>query len=490
MNIPKAHSLIFAFCLLASSARAVDHRAATVQELDEAINDADPGDTITLRDGEWQGLDILFDAEGTADAPITLRAETPGKAIITGPTAFRIGGRHLVVSGLTFRQAYNDDHLIAFRRNSKQLAEHCRLTDCVIEDCNHPTDAGESRWISLFGRHNRVDHCSIIGKTTKGTTLVAFLGEEPNHHQIDHNYFGPREKLGKNGGETIRIGDSDTSQLSSQTVVEHNLFDRCNGEAEIISNKSCENTYRYNTFRRCAGALTLRHGHGATVEGNFFLGEKARGTGGVRIIGERHRVINNYFSDLEGDDHRAALSLMNGFEDSPADGYEPVKDALVAFNTFINCKETLVIGLTEEDDPDVPPTDCIIANNLVVTRRVAVDIRTEPVNCRWSGNLVQGELGHHTDGVTPIPDMKLSRVGEMLQLTAQSPAVNAAAPGFEAVDEDIAGRPRTEPKDVGCQELSSDAPRRRPLTYKDVGPSWSPNLAVTNADPAAKRLRP
>jgi hypothetical protein len=86
--------------------------------------------------------------------------------------------------------------------------------------------------------------------------------------------------------------------------------------------------------------------------------------------------------------------------------------------------------------------------------------------------------------------MKLSRVGEMLQLTAQSPAVNAAAPGFEAVDEDIAGRPRTEPKDVGCQELSSDAPRRRPLTYKDVGPSWSPNLAVTNADPAAKRLRP
>jgi poly(beta-D-mannuronate) lyase len=456
----------------AQAARAVDRAVATLKELDEAINDAKPGDTITLRDGQWKDFDVLFDAEGTAEAPITLRAEAPGKVILSGPTSLRIGGRHLVVSGLYFRETYNDDHLVVFRRNSKQLAEHCRLTECVLENCNHPTDAGESRWVSLYGAHNRVDHCSIAGKTSKGTTLVAFLGEEPNHHRIDHNYFGPREKLGKNGGETIRIGDSDTAHLSSQTIVESNCFEQCNGEAEIISNKSCDNVYRWNTFLRCSGALTLRHGNAATVEGNFFLGEKARGTGGVRIIGERHRVVNNFFSDLEGDDHRAALSLMNGFKDSPADGYAPVKNAEVAFNTFINCKQTIVVGLSEEDGPDMPPEDCTIANNLIVTRRTAVDILTKPVDCRWNGNLVQGQVGVDFDGVRGVDDLKLKRTGSLWSLTAASPAVDAAAAGFKHIGEDIQGRPRSDPKDVGCEELSGAPPRRGPIDPEDVGAGW------------------
>jgi poly(beta-D-mannuronate) lyase len=47
---------------------------------------------------------------------------------------------------------------------------------------------------------------------------------------------------------------------NSRTVVEHNLFQECNGEIEIVSSKSCENTYRYNTFLNCEGAVTLRHG--------------------------------------------------------------------------------------------------------------------------------------------------------------------------------------------------------------------------------------
>jgi len=58
---------------------------------------------------------------------------------------------------------------------------------------------------------------------------------------------------------------------NSRAVVESNLFDRCDGELEIISSKSCENVYRHNTFLDCAGMLTLRHGNRCTVEGNFFI---------------------------------------------------------------------------------------------------------------------------------------------------------------------------------------------------------------------------
>jgi poly(beta-D-mannuronate) lyase len=298
------------------------------------------------------------------------------------------------------------------------------------------------------------------------------LGEEPNHHRIDQNFFGPREKLGKNGGETIRIGDSDTAHLSSHTLVENNCFEACNGEAEIISNKSCDNVYRYNTFLRCSGALTLRHGNGATVEGNYFLGQKARGTGGVRIIGERHRVINNYFSDLEGDDHRAALSLMNGFKDSPANGYAPVKDAVVAFNTFVNCKETIVVGLSEEDDPDVPPTDCLIANNLIVTRRIAIDVRTEPVNCRWRGNLIEGDVGVSARGISKVADLKLRRSGDIWVPADDSPARDSAVGRPAGVSDDIRGRRRGDPADVGCEELSQDSLLRGPIAPTAVGARW------------------
>jgi poly(beta-D-mannuronate) lyase len=388
--------------------------------------------------------------------------------------SLRIGGRHLVVSGIHFREAHNDDHLIAFRRNSKLLGEDCRLTNCALIDCNHPSDPGESRWISLYGRRNRVDHCSIVGKTTKGTTLVAFIDDEPNYHRIDHNYFGRRQKLGKNGGETIRIGDSETSQRSSQSIVEHNCFEECNGEAEIISNKSCDNIYRHNTFLRCSGALTLRHGHRALVDGNYFLGQRARGTGGVRVIGSGHRILNNYFSDTEGDDSRAALSLMNGLANSPADGYEPVTDVIVAFNSFVNCKETIVVGLAEDEESDVPPADCIIANNLILPRkdRQGIYIRTEPIRFLWEGNLLQGDAGAAIDGVRQVDQMALEADELLFRVTASSPAINSATHRVAEVTRDIAGRSRRMPRDVGCEEYAPQASQLKPIASEDVGVQW------------------
>jgi poly(beta-D-mannuronate) lyase len=344
----------------------------------------------------------------------------------------------------------------------------------VLENCNHPTDAGETRWISLYGRRNRVDHCSISGKTGKGTTLVAFLGEEPNEHRIDHNYFGPRKKVGKNGGETLRIGDSDTAHLSSKTIVEDNYFEECDGEAEIISNKSCDNVYRRNVFVRCSGALTLRHGHRCLVEANYFLGQRAAGTGGVRIIGEGHRVVNNYFSDLQGDDHRAALCMMNGIADSPANGYSPVKGAVVAFNTFINCKETIVVGLADGAKSTVPPADCTIANNLIVAKRPAVLFRSEPAGFRWAGNLVQGNVGATLEGVRAVEDLKLLHVGELWTLSSGSPAIDSAANALSDVAKDIRGVERDAHPDVGCEEFVKDEADGTLLNLDDVGASWAP----------------
>ena len=152
----------------------------------------------------------------------------------------------------------------------------------------------------------------------------------------------------------------------SRTLVENNLFEKCDGEIEAISNKSCENVYRHNTFLNCSATLCLRHGNRCLVEGNFFLGNQTRGSGGVRVIGEGHRVVNNYFAGLEGDESRSAIALTNGVENSPLNGYFQVKDAVIAFNTLVANKSNLAIGVAEGKKNILPPQDCLIANNIVV----------------------------------------------------------------------------------------------------------------------------
>ncbi|MBK7338581.1 MAG: hypothetical protein IPJ00_21695 [Saprospirales bacterium] len=125
---------------------------------------------------------------------------------------------------------------------------------------------------------------------TLAVRLDTEASRENNHRSIQ--LFWNHPILGSNGGETIRIGTSHYSLTNSNTIVEYNYFDRCNGEHEIISNKSCRNTFRYNTFFECQGTLTMRHGNETLVESNYFFGNRKPNTGGIRIINEKQKVIN------------------------------------------------------------------------------------------------------------------------------------------------------------------------------------------------------
>lgn len=400
---------------ISRDALALDLPVRTPAEFTDAVKAAKPGDSITLADGEWRDADLLLSAEGAETAPITLRAQIPGRVVLSGKSRLRISGRHLVVEGLRLEGITSSDDLLAFSADSKRVAQHCRLTQGVIVDCRPDDPRSESKWVSLYGAHNRVDHCYFAGKQHAGATLVVWLSDEPNHHRIDHNHFGPRQPLGRNGGETIRVGDSNWSLHDSHTVVEQNLFTRCDGEAEIVSNKSCGNVYRGNTFVECSGTLTLRHGNRCRVDANFFLGNGARGSGGVRIIGEDHRVVNNYFADLTGDDTRSALTIMNGLPDSPLHGYFQVRNAYVGFNSFVNCKRSLTVGAGESRNT-LPPVDCTIANNLLASQKgTLVEQLREPQNCVWRGNLFHGQkLGiMPADGIT-LADPKLNLAADGL----------------------------------------------------------------------------
>ncbi len=334
-----------------------------------AVKKAQPGDAIILADGEWRDFQIVFTGTGTAAKPITLTAQTKGKVLVTGQSNLRIGGQHLVVSGLVFKNgASPTDEVISFRRDSKTLATDTRVTEVVIDGYSKADRRAEDIWVALYGTGNRVDHSHFEGKTNTGVTLAVIRrAGDPldNRHRIDHNYFGPRPPLGSNGGETIRIGTSEESLSASNTTIERNIFDRTSGEVEIVSIKSGGNIIRENLVLEAQGAIVLRHGNGNLVERNIFLGKGVPDTGGVRVINRDQIVRSNYFEGLAGTSFKSALSVMNGVPNSVINRYHQVANARIENNSIIDsARITLAAGADAERS--AAPTDSKFERNLIV----------------------------------------------------------------------------------------------------------------------------
>lgn len=473
--------LLLLILVIVPSIHAEEYFVSSASAIYDLINTVQPGDTITMRNGLWVDQNIVFHGNCTEADPILLRAEDPGYVRLHGKSRLEFSGSWITVDGLLFKNGHStqSDAVIEFR-SSFGRAENCRLTNTVIADYNPSSKDTDYKWVSMYGRYNRVDHCHFEGKTHKGTTLVVWLSsgdDRVNYHRIDHNYFGPRPELGYNGGETVRVGTSDYSMTDSYTIVEYNVFEECNGETEIISNKSCENIYQYNTFINNEGCLTLRHGNRCTVRGNFFFGNNRGNTGGVRIIGEDHLVYNNYFDGLNGSGYKSALCIVKGVENSPLNRYFQVKRAMVAFNTFVDCRNTLVIGYGTSDDQTLPPEDCIIANNAVQTSyqiaRIG-DSEGTPVNFAWEGNIFWGnQLGIENPGGIDWQNPELTTAGDgLFRPFMGSPLIDAAVGEYTQITSDMDGQTRMAPLDVGCDELSSEPVVIRPLSSEDVGVNW------------------
>ncbi len=345
---------------------------STQEEYAAAEKIAQPGDMIVLSNGTWRDFDLVLEAEGTAENPIYLVAEEPGKVILSGQSSLRIGGEYLIVSGLVFRDGYTPlNEVISFRRDSKTLARNSRVTRTVIDNYNNPDRAQRDAWVVMYGQNNEFDHNHLSGKLNSGPTMTVRLNTEDsqnNGHRIYNNYFGPRPVFGSNGGETLRIGTSHYSLTTSDTLVENNFFDRCSGEVEIISNKSGGNTYRGNTFYESRGTLTLRHGNGTIVENNLFDGNGAPYTGGVRVINAQQTIRNNMFRNLTGTRFSGSLVVMNGVPNSPINRYHQVDGALIENNTFDQVG-TIELGEGSDTERSAVPINSSFRNNVVLGSR-------------------------------------------------------------------------------------------------------------------------
>ena len=122
----------------------------TQDEYQRVARDAGPGDTIILANGVWRDFQIVFDAEGLPDEPVTLTAETPGGVILSGESNLRMAGRRLVVSNLVFRDGWSPTgEVVSFRRSRDRRAVESRVTGVVIDRFNKPDRGASDHWVAL-----------------------------------------------------------------------------------------------------------------------------------------------------------------------------------------------------------------------------------------------------------------------------------------------------------------------------------------------------
>lgn len=411
------------------------------------------GDTLVLADGKWKDFEILLKGQGTADKPITLKAQTKGKVILTGLSNLRLSGEYLVVEGLVFKDGYSPTgEVISFREDDANLANNSRVTEVVIDGFSNIDKFNSDKWVVLYGKNNRFDHNHLDGKNNAGVTMAVRLNSEAsqeNHHRIDHNYFGPRPILGSNGGETLRIGTSKYSLSDSFTIVENNYFERCNGEVEIISNKSGKNQFLNNVFFESRGTLTLRHGNGNLVEGNVFFGNGKDHTGGIRVINADQTIRNNYMEGLTGIRFGGGFTILNGVPNSRINRYHQVKNSKIENNTIINV-DNINLAAGSDSERTAVPIDSSFSNNLVIN----------------AGDQNPFKIFDDVSGI--------SFANNLTNIDTQQ----EIAPGFSQTSNDLVRGENGLLQSASAQQANVGAPATlNPISKEQTGVSWYPKAS-------------
>lgn len=439
---------------------------STTAELDSALTSAAAGTCIVLDDGSYT-VGAVNGLTGTEAKPIVVRAKNRGKAMITAGTLTISASAHLVFEGFEWTSPGTVQ---------VKTCDHCRIT----RNRFHVAETGDLDWIVVRAATNtRIDHNEIGPKAHPGNPVSVFgdnVTTSAKNTRIDHNYLhdiGPFTG-GNPGGEAIRMGVGSLGNENAHTIVEHNLFERCDGDPETISAKTSENVIRYNTMRASAGFMSLRIGNRTRVCGNFILGTGKAATGGIRMTGEDHVVFDNYVQGVTA----VTLQLHDGTVD-----HAQVKRALVVHNTFLGDGDGLELGA------GAPPTDCTLANNIFDNPAGnAIVVKATSPGLISIGNLAHPGNASYPPGFLDV-DPGLVKTGELFLVVKGSKAIDAAAPGFAFVTVDMSGQPRDAKPDIGADELSSAPVWRRPLTPADVGPDAPLRLRRRRLDERGELVR-
>ena len=353
----------------------VDFNTYTVSnaaEITEILPELTAGDVIILKNGEWHDQAISVNSTGTEEKPIIFRAETAGSVMLTGNSTIDIRGEYVTVRGLYLKDIIPP--LIASPSGSNHivrvLGNNILITECAMTGEGQPIDnASQYMWMGLYGTNNTVSRCSFVDMANFGNMLILWQRKDSGYigHKVEGCYFyRPRVAIDEkgekiNGQEALRIGSGDPMSLvEASCTVKNNYFFQCDADAEVISCKSSKNLFESNIFRQCQGTLSLRSGNRNTVRNNWFFGDNVQWTLGVRVMGNEHRIENNYFQNL----YRWGISLIKGGVGN--DSWIPVaaSNVIVKGNIFVDCPAALAVNIGNNDTNPLSVSDNLIEDNV------------------------------------------------------------------------------------------------------------------------------
>lgn len=449
-------SLLFVHSLVFTQTR---YEVTSGLEFGSAQNQASAGDTIVWRSGVYSDIRMDINKNG-----LIVMAEQDGTVLFKGVSRVTINGDSITFAGFQYVGG-SIGNLDVIRVYGSDVL----VTQINIQNYT------SFKYLRVYeeSRRTTISHCNFENRLNLDdqNILSILVDNEPGYHKIQHCSFKNFEGVGLDEGiEPIRIGVSSQGDLDSRTLVEYCYFTRCNGDGEIISHKSRQNVYRYNTFENNPVAeLVLRHGDEGIVYGNFFINNK----GGVRIReGSDHYVFNNYFEGLND----RVIYLMN-------DAVDPLNNIHIYHNTIINSEEVRLGGPGSN-----PPTNVTIANNIFTDPAIRL-FQDETGTETWIGNVSFGTLGISapSTGLSTL-DPQLSQNTEgFFQPDSTSPVLAGASSGYPAVplypgmdyDNDMSldlmkqARPASiADQAIGASEFSSTVNVQPHATEMNTGPSY------------------
>ncbi|HEX7307746.1 polysaccharide lyase 6 family protein [Lentzea sp.] len=435
-----AAALLSSFVVVPAHAAVVS--VSGTASLQAALDTARPGQRIVLAEGvHAPERPIKITTPG-----VTVAARTPGAAVFTRG-GFELGA----VTGVTIEGFVFDG------TSSTTVPPEAQATRITRNTYNGNKDGAS---LTVSADDVQVDHNTFSNRSNEGVYLqITGPGSEiAKRTWVHHNHFYNHSFSGNNGGESIRLGYSHKQSKSAYAVVEHNLFEKANGDPEAISVKSSDNTVRFNTIRDSKGYIVLRHGNRTTVEGNVLFGS------GIRFHGNDHRVFNNYVQNT-GD--RAIVFGKGSETDSgpTSTSHDRPDRVTVAFNTLIGTG-----AVVDSDTGTYAPKDCVLANNVIQgSSSKLVDLMSGST-VKYEGNIVWGGTAGIPSGYRAVDPKLVRDANGLLRLSSGSPAIDSSAGTYSYVTRDFDPQARSGKPDVGADEYSSSA-ARKPLTKADVGVS-------------------
>jgi len=485
----------FCIFIILSIVSVYSQQVSTNYELNAAISNASAGTTIILANQTWTDVQININKTGTESNPITIKAQTPGNVFFEGRSNISLGGSYIIFEGVIFQNASglitNGDKIepiIEFRDTSNNDCVNCIVRNIKMDSYNG-TSSQETlkfKWIIIYGEYNEVSYSSFIGKNGVGSIINDnHNNSTPDYSKIHHNYFADRVPVnndvnGLNDQDAIRIGVSTTSLSDSFTEVYDNFFNNWSGEVEIISNKCGSNKYYNNTFRDFQGTLTLRHGNNTEVYGNYFFANNNSFSGGIRVIGEDHKIYNNY---IEGVNHRkpsgsgsgatGGINVSNGKPNSALNEYYQVKNVQIINNTLVNCDLAIRIGTKVNSALTLAPENLIVANNIMLNSSdSAFEETTVPFGTSiYEGNITQNgnwDLINGLNSNQTVTSGLLTSGSDFYNITSGSAALDSGLGTYNFLSTDITGGIRSTDFDTGAEEFNSGG-TNLPYSIADVG---------------------